>query len=44
MITVDNRVDLWEKTLEVISDVVLAKEVWERTQKGSHFKSASNSF
>jgi len=23
---------------------VLAKEVWERTQKASHFKSASNSF
>ena len=24
--------------------VVLAKKVWERTQKNSHFKTASNSF
>jgi len=25
-------------------DVVLTKEVWERTQKTRHFKPASNSF
>jgi len=28
----------------VCRDVVLTKQAWERTQKSSHFKTASNSF
>jgi len=31
-------------SLFVSSDVVLTKKVWERTQKISHFETASNSF
>jgi len=35
---------LCEKTRSITRDVVLTKEVWERTRKISHFKAASNSF